>query len=397
MLKGIRVLEVGTWVMVPSAGVLLADLGADVIKVEHPRSADPVRALVVGGVIPAGNHSPMVEHTNRGKRSVCLNLETSEGREALYLLAETCDVFLTNLLPSVLARLQIDDEQIRRRNPHIVYTRVDALGANGPDAEKPGFDASVFFGRAGIVNALTPTGQAPIHARPGLGDRIAALVIAYGITSALLHRERTGQARLVETSLFGAALWAGSLDIAFSGALGEDFSRVERPVTNPIGTQYRTADGRWIMLAMLQSDRWWPDFCRHLGRDDLITDPRFADAAARAQHRDVCVSEIAATFASAPLAEWRTRLATLNAPWEVVQDSLEAYHDAQADANDYMVEVAYSDGQRRKVVNTPLQFDGAAPTVGVAPECGQHTEEVLLEMGYTWDDIGKLQAADAIP
>jgi crotonobetainyl-CoA:carnitine CoA-transferase CaiB-like acyl-CoA transferase len=397
MLDGVRVLEVGTWVMVPSAGVLLADLGADVIKVEHPRRGDPVRALVVGGVIPAGPHSPMVEHTNRGKRSVCVDFATAEGREVLYRLAETCDVFLTNLLPDVRERLQIDVDHVRARNPKIVYMRVDALGPEGPDRGKPGFDSSVFFGRAGILNALTPHGDEPIHGRPGLGDRVAALMVGYGVAAALFHRERTGEAPVIDASLFGAGLWSGSLDVAYSGALGEDFSRAEQPVTNPIGTQYRTADGRWIMLAMLQSDRWWPDFCRHLGRDDLIDDPRFADAGGRAANREACVAEIRATFASAPLEEWRKRLATLRGPWEVVQDCLEVYDDPQAVANGYLVEVDYPGGERRKVVNTPLHFDGQPPVVGIAPEWGQHTEEVLLELGFSWDQIAELQAAGAIP
>jgi crotonobetainyl-CoA:carnitine CoA-transferase CaiB-like acyl-CoA transferase len=397
MLRGVRVLEMGTWVMVPSAGVLLADLGAEVIKVEHPRAGDPVRSLVVGGVIPAGNHSPMVEHVNRGKRSICLDAATAEGRDVLYRLAATCDVFLTNLLPDVRRRLGIDVADVRAANPRIVYARVDALGPEGPDAGKPGFDSSVFFGRAGILHALSPAGQRPVHARPGLGDRIAATMIAYSIAAALFQRERTGDAPVVDTSLFGAAMWAGGLDVAYSGALGEDFSGREKPVTNPIGTQYRTADDRWIMLAMLQSDRWWAEFCRRLGRDDLIDDPRFADAAARTANTVECRAQIDATFAGEPLAHWRERFDGFSAPWEVVQDCWEVYNDPQAAANGYLTDVEYPEGEHRLVVNTPIHVDGQAPTPGVAPEWGQHTEEVLLELGLTWDDIGRLQAAGAVP
>jgi crotonobetainyl-CoA:carnitine CoA-transferase CaiB-like acyl-CoA transferase len=148
---------------------------------------------------------------------------------------------------------------------------------------------------------------------------------------------------------------------------------------------------------MLESDRWWPEFCRHIGREDLLTDPRFTDARSRTKHSEACVEEIQATLSEAPLEEWRKRLANLRAPWEVVQTSFEAYDDPQAEANGYIVEVDHPSGERFKVVRTPVQFDGKAPKIGYAPEAGQHTEEILLEMGYTWEDIGRLQVAGAIP
>jgi crotonobetainyl-CoA:carnitine CoA-transferase CaiB-like acyl-CoA transferase len=396
--EGVRVIDAGTWVMVPAASVMLADFGADVVKVEHPRTGDPSRGLTTGGVSPKrGSVDLMVEQTNRGKRSIGLDFATPEGREVLYKLVESADVFLTSFLPPARQKLLIDVEHIRARNPRIIYARADAVGPNGPEGGKPGYDAAVFFGRAGILNSFTRPTEHLAQPRPGFGDKTASMAIAFGVASALFKRERTGEPSVVDASLFSAGMWVASSDIVYSGALGRDFSRVERPATNPIATSYQTADGRWIMLSMLESTRWWPDFCRHIGREDLMTDPRFADAASRSANSEVCVGQIQATFATATLEEWRARLTSLRAPWEVVQTSFEVYDDPQAEANGYIARIDHPSGETFKVVRTPVQFDGAVPEVGYAPEAGQHTEEILLELGYSWEDIARLQDAGAVP
>jgi crotonobetainyl-CoA:carnitine CoA-transferase CaiB-like acyl-CoA transferase len=339
----------------------------------------------------------MVEQTNRGKRSIGLDFATSEGRQVLYKLVESADVFLTSFLPGARQKLQIDVEHIRAHNPRIIYARADAVGSKGPEGNKPGYDASVFFGRAGILNSFTRPEERLAQPRPGFGDKTASIAIAFGVASALFKRERTGEPSVIEASLFSAAMWVASSDIVYSGALGQDFSKVERRATNPIATQYQTSDGRWIMFTMLESTRWWPDFCHHIGRDDLLADPRFSDAAGRAANSEACVAEIQATFSQATLAEWRARLADLRAPWEVVQNSFEVYHDPQAEANGYIATVDHPSGESFKVVRTPVQFDGRLAEIGYAPEAGQHTEEILLEMGYSWEDIARLQDAGAIP
>jgi crotonobetainyl-CoA:carnitine CoA-transferase CaiB-like acyl-CoA transferase len=384
--------------MVPAASVMLADFGADVVKVEHPRTGDPSRGLTTGGVSPKrGSVDLMVEQTNRGKRSIGLDFATPEGRDVLYKLVESADVFLTSFLPPARQKLQIDVEHIRARNPRIIYARADAVGPHGPEGGKPGYDAAVFFGRAGILNSFTRPEEQLAQPRPGFGDKTASMAIAFGVASALFKRERTGEPSVVDASLFSAAMWVASSDIVYSGALGRDFSRVERPATNPIATSYQTADGRWIILSMLESTRWWPDFCRHIGREDLVTDPRFVDAASRSANSEACVGEIQATFSKAALEEWRVRLASLRAPWEVVQTSLEVYDDPQAEANGYIARIDHPSGETFKVVRTPVQFDGAIPEVGYAPEAGQHTEEILLELGYSWEDIARLQDVGAVP
>jgi crotonobetainyl-CoA:carnitine CoA-transferase CaiB-like acyl-CoA transferase len=395
--EGVRILDVGTFVMVPTATVLFADLGADVIKVEHAPRGDPIRGIVMGGLdANAGSVHLMTEQANRGKRSVCLDLATPEAREVLYRLAETADVLITSLLASSRQALQIDVEHLRARNPDLIYVRADAVGPAGPEAGKPGFDAAVYWARAGLLNAVTVDGARPRQPRSGVGDRTASLAIAFGVASALFERERTGRATVVDTSLFAAAVWASSIDIVQSGVIGRDMSSVEMPVTNPLSNHYRTSDGRWIMLAMLRSEEWWTELCRHIGRLDLLDDPRFRDQAARAAHSADCAAELEATFAAAPLEEWRTRMATLRVPWEVVQNSCEVADDPQAAANGYIAEVEYPGGEKLRMVRTPVHFDGEPPPMGHAPEMGQHTEEILLELGYTWADIGALQDAGAI-
>jgi crotonobetainyl-CoA:carnitine CoA-transferase CaiB-like acyl-CoA transferase len=255
----------------------------------------------------------------------------------------------------------------------------------------------VFFGRGGILNSFSvPDGPLP-RPRPGFGDKTASLAIAYGIAAALFRREREGVPAVVDVSLLGSAMWVASSDIVYSAVLGSDFSRVERPATNPVATHYATSDGRWIMLSMLESQRWWAPLCRALDRADLVDDPRFGDATSRAANAAECRAVLAEIFAAAPLDEWRRRLAALRAPWEVVADSAEVGRDPQAEANGYITTVQHPGGESIRVVRAPVTFDGRAPAVGTAPEFAQHTEEVLLELGHGWDRIAELKAEGVIP
>jgi crotonobetainyl-CoA:carnitine CoA-transferase CaiB-like acyl-CoA transferase len=398
LFEGVRVLEVGTWIMVPAAAVLLADYGADVLKVEHPRGGDPARGLVTGGASPMqGPVNLMVEQANRGKRSIALDITTEAGRDCLYELAAGADVFMTSFLPAPRQRLGIDVEDIRSVNPSIIYAKADAVGEHGPEGGKPGYDAAVFFGRAGILNSFTRAGSPLVQPRPGFGDKTASLAIAFGIASALFRRERTGVASVVDVSLLSSAMWVASSDIVYSLAMGSDFSRRERPATNPVATHYATADGRWIMLSMLESQRWWAPLCRAIGHEELIDDPRFADAAARAENADACRAALSAAFASAPLPEWRARLSSLAAPWEPVADSHEAGQDPQAAANGYVTDVEHPSGETLRVVRAPVTIDGRPAELGVAPEFGQHTEEVLLELGRSWSAISGMKESGVIP
>jgi crotonobetainyl-CoA:carnitine CoA-transferase CaiB-like acyl-CoA transferase len=414
MFEGVRVLEVSAWVMVPGSGVLMSDLGAEVIKVEHPTAGDPARGLVTGGVTPSvGSVNMMVEQTNRGKRSIGLDMSTPEGREILYELAANADIFLTSLLPAVRQKLQIDVEHIRKQNPDIIYAKADAVGAVGDEQGKPGFDSAVFFGRAGILNSFSQAAPATDSnaddnehdnrartlptPRPGFGDKTAALSLAFGMASALFKRERTGEPSVIDVSLLGSAMWVASSDIIYSWASKTDFSSIEREATNPIAHRYQTKDGRWIMLAMLASDRWWPEFVRHIDRAELGDDPRFSSAALRAQNNEECIAELSSTFASATLEEWRVQLADLHGPWEVIQNSHEVSADAQAISNGYIESVDHPNGVEVKAIRTPVQIDGQPHELSIAPDAWQHTEEILLELGHDWDRIIELKDLGIIP
>jgi crotonobetainyl-CoA:carnitine CoA-transferase CaiB-like acyl-CoA transferase len=397
-MRGIRVVEVAQWWFVPSAGAVLADWGADVIKIEHPATGDPQRGLVTSGFFPdTGGVNFMMEQSNRGKRSVGLDLGHPQGRELLMKLVETADVFLTNFLTPARTRLGIDVDDVRAVNPRIIYAIGHGQGRRGPDADKGGYDAASFWSRGAIAHALTPKdAEVPIMQRAAFGDSMGGMTAAGGIAAALFHRERTGEAPVVDVSLFGTAMWVLAPDIVMSKLTDEGMPKMHRrEAPNPIVNSYQTKDERWIFLSMLQPDRYWPDFCRHLGREDLITDERFKDGLSRYQNRAACVAELDAVFATRTLAEWRPVLQDVEGVWAPMQSAREVHDDPQALANGYLPEVEH-DGKRFTLVANPVQFDGVSPEITAAPEMGQHTEDVLLSIGLTWDDLAALKESGTI-
>jgi crotonobetainyl-CoA:carnitine CoA-transferase CaiB-like acyl-CoA transferase len=401
-LKGIKVLEVAQWWFVPAAGAVLADWGADVVKIEHPVTGDGQRGLAaVGFKSTEGNVDFMMQQSNRGKRSVGLDIAHPKGRDLLYRMARESDVFLTNFLPNARQRLQIDLEHIRAVNPHIIYARGHGQGSRGPDADKGGYDATSFWSRGGIAHALTPAGlETPVMQRAAFGDSIGAMTVAGGVAAALLKRERTGQPCVVDISLLSTAMWVLAPDVVASKlvdpkkGIPRPGDRTQNP--NPVGNMYKTRDGRWLLLMMLQADKHWADFCRHIERPEWIEDERYNSFAARLQNRVECITELDAIFARKTLAEWSQVFQTLEGPWAPMQSADELHDDPQTLANQYLVDVDGGDKGHFKLVSNPVQFDEQPPAFGPSPEMGQHTEEVLLEMGLSWDDIMAHKEAGAI-
>jgi crotonobetainyl-CoA:carnitine CoA-transferase CaiB-like acyl-CoA transferase len=396
--EGVRVVELAQWVFVPVAGALLADWGADVIHIESTQG-DPYRGLITQGIgSDRGGVNLSLALANRGKRSIALNIKLDEGMEALHRLLSSADVFLTNMRPQALQRLGLDAESLTDRYPSLVYARGHGYGVRGPDADQAGYDASAFWSRGGLAHMLTPPERDyPIGQRGAMGDRNGAMALAFGVAGALLKRTRTGTGSVVDVSLMATAMWTLSSDIL--AALGGDEPKASSgrgPSVNPVVGMYRTKDGRHIQLVFLEADRYWPDFCRIIGRADLVDDPRFSDLRARGENAEACLAELDAEFAKRTFVEWKELLRQLDAPWAPVQSVPELIEDPQVIANGYVGEVVVDGEPAYRLPAVPVQFDGQPPALRRAPEHGEDTEAVLVELGYDWDEIIGLKEAEVI-
>jgi crotonobetainyl-CoA:carnitine CoA-transferase CaiB-like acyl-CoA transferase len=400
-MEGVRVLEVAAWTYVPAAGAVLAEWGADVIKVEHPETGDPQRGLVNSGLIPTGpgGVSHIFELPNRGKRSVGIDLKTPEGREVLMELVAQSDVFLTNFLPQPRASLRIEVDDIRAVNPDIIYARGSGQGQEGPERDKGGFDGSAFWGRV-VADIATPGDRDRPVSPPGpaFGDMLGGLVIAGGISAALYHRERTGEALVVDNSLMGTAMWATSGTLMAASLFGFDAlpKGTRFDVPNPLVGDYRTKDGRFITLMMLQADRMWPDLLPKIGHPELMEDPRFRTPEDRRANRRECIEALDEIFATRTLEEWKVALQDGEGVWAPVSHPGEVMRDPQALANGYVVDVESQAGTTFQMVPSPLQFDQQVPELTRAPDHGEHTDEVLAQLGKSEEEIIELKISGAV-
>ncbi|MET0196596.1 MAG: CoA transferase [Rhodococcus fascians] len=387
VLKGVRVVEVAEWIFVPAAASILADWGADVVKIEHPRRGDAVRAL-----------SPVnFEVSNRGKRSVGLDISQPRGREILEDLIRDADVFMTNFMGGARRRLGIESSDLLEKYPQLIYARGTGHGIRGPAADKGGFDWAATWCRSGIAHKLTQPGQRPPGMPGSVGDLTGAIALAGAVSAALFRRERTGQGAVVDHSLYAAGAWMMSQEILRTSIETRE-PELQIGGINPLIQTYRTSDGRWIALCFLQGDRWWPDLCRHLERPDLADDVRFAEQDARLAHGRECTDLLETIFATKTFAEWMTILDTLEGVWAPVQSAIEVAADPQALINGIVTEVAGPDGGGHFAAASPGQFDERLiGELSTSPEAWQNTEEVLLELGLDWSDIAELQASGVVP
>ncbi|WP_330257250.1 CoA transferase [Nocardia sp. NBC_00565] len=402
-MDGVRVLEVAQFTFVPAAGAVLADWGADVIKVEHAETGDAQRGLsrLMGMPVGSGAFAPLMEHPNRGKRSIGLALEQPEALEVLHELIRGSDVFLTNFLPAARRRLGIDLADVRKINPDIIYVRGSGFGSAGPDSEKGGYDSTAFWARGGSALGTTPVGYDGLCVMPAgaYGDSLGGMTIAGGIAGALFARERTGETSVVDVSLLGVGAWANALSVGFAMLTGAPPPRQtdsNRARTNPLVGNYRTADGRWLVLAMLQPGRYWPEFCRHVEREDLIKDERFATAEALMKNAAAAADIVQDMLASRTLTEWVTRFAGMEGQWAIAQDPWEVSQDPALRANGLIAEVIDTDGTRRELVASPVQFDETGTQITRAPQFAEHTDEILRGLGKTDQELIELKLTGAI-
>ena len=396
-MEGIRVVEVGMWVAGPSAAAVLGDWGADVVKIEPP-DGDPFRGLIssfgVGGI------SPPFELDNRNKRSVGLNLAHEDGRRIAAQLVDRADVFVSNARPVALERAELDYATVSARNPRLVYALINGYGLEGKDRDRAAYDVGAFWSRAGVAAALTPEGGDLPYQRGGMGDHMAGMAAAGAVAAALLARERTGEGQLVSTSLMRIGMYMIGWDISMSLRLGiPAVPMTVKAPPNPLINAYTAADGRRFWLLLLQADRHWPDLLRAIDQTEWADDARYASIELRWQHSAELVSELDAVFAKRRLAEWAEIFDREDVWWAPVQDALEVIADEQAHAAGGFVDVPAADGgDPVRMVASPVDFSGTPWSArSFPPEFAQHTEEVLLELGYDWDKIIEMKDAGAIP
>jgi crotonobetainyl-CoA:carnitine CoA-transferase CaiB-like acyl-CoA transferase len=400
-LDGVRVIEMGTFVFVPAAAAVLADWGADVVKIEHPAIGDPGRNTAAWGVPAQVNGvSHLWEAANRGKRALALDVGQVDGRDVLLRLVDRADVFLTNFLPSAQRKLRVTPDDIMGRNPRIVYGRGSAQGPRGDHAERGGFDGISYWGRSGASLGVTPPdADWPLTMPgPGFGDLQTGTALAGGISAALFQREQTGRASLVDVSLMSAGLWAMGMTISGTSVLDVDRLPFQghHNSPNPLTNQYRTKDGHYVALAFLQSDRYWPDFCIAVDRAEWLTDDRFIDAESRATNANACIAMLEELFVQRDLDEWREILSEQDGQWDVLLSAGQVRDDGQAKANGYVQRIFHDGDGKVDLVPAPAQFDEGAPQLGKAPRLGADTDDVLREVGLDAATIASLRERNIV-
>jgi crotonobetainyl-CoA:carnitine CoA-transferase CaiB-like acyl-CoA transferase len=379
-MEGVMVVELGVWVAGPATGGILADWGADVIKIE-PLSGDPGRMF--GRMLGCDlGVNPPFEMDNRSKRSVVLNLAEEADLNTAFELLAGADVFVTNVRPGALQRLGLDFESVSARNPSLVYGLITGYGETGPDADRAAYDVAAFWSRAGVAHLLTRPGDTPPFQRGGMGDHSAGMTLAAAICAALVARARTGTGQLVSTSLYRQGAYTVSFDLNTYLLTGQPIAIGQREsMGNPCMNNYATADGRRFWIVGLEGDRHWPPLCRAVGHPEWLTDPRFGDAYARFVNSAELIAELDAIFATRTLDEWAQAFAAeSDFFWSPVNSLEDVVADEQFHAAGGIVDVP--DGESSvPMVATPADFHGTpwAPR-SAAPELGQHTEEVLAEL-----------------
>jgi crotonobetainyl-CoA:carnitine CoA-transferase CaiB-like acyl-CoA transferase len=402
-LEGIRVINWSQFTP-SSAGYMLGDLGADVIKIEHPVQGDAYRGMgaIYGEAMTFadGRHAGF-EAANRNQRSVTLDLKSERGREVLYRLVRKADVFYTNYSSRVQRALRVDYETLSKENPRLVYAVSSTYGPEGPWADRRGFDQTA-QARSGLMFCMGDRDfPEPVQTVSGIADTMGATVLAMGILAALLARERLGIGQRVDTSLLGSMLHLQTMGIGVTAFRGKSWARHSRTRTkNPLTNHYQCADGKWILFSEIQADRFWPEFCQALELDHLVDDPRFATAmGGRRQHAEELIRILDEKMATRTRDEWVQRFESLNVPFAYcpVQDYYDVLQDPQVLANDYVVEFDHPVAGRVKVIGYPIRFSETPMRIQrEAPEFGQHTEEVLMEHGYSWDEIAQLRSEGVI-
>lgn len=379
-LQGIRVVELGVWVAGPAAGGILADWGADVVKIEPP-TGDPARLF--GRMLGVeGDVSPPFEMDNRGKRSIVLDMTLEKDRTTARELIDAADVFLTNVRPGALARMALDFATVAAHNPRLVYGLITGYGESGPDADRAAYDVAAFWARAGLAHLLTRPGQTPPFQRGGMGDHAAGMTLAAAICAALVARGRTGEGQMVSTSLYRQGAYTVSFDLNTFLLTGNSIAIGQRETMgNPCMNNYAAGDGRRFWIVGLEAARHWPPLCRAVGRPEWLTDPRYDTPRSRAVNAVELIAELDEIFASKPLAEWaKIFAAEPDFFWSPINSLEDVVADEQFHAAGGVVYVPDDEGAA-PMVASPADFSHTPwEPRSVAPRLGEHTEEIVAEL-----------------
>jgi len=410
-LDNIKVIEWATMAAAPMAGRLLADWGAEVIHVEHPVGGDPWRGWITyyGNELPPETAYSFWDHYNRNKKSITLDLDQENGLEVLRKLIEGADIFITNRRPYVLKKYNLEYDSLKVLNPRLIYGSLTGYGRKGPDKDSPGHDSLAFWARSGFMYLMQQGETAPPS--PGYrtvaaGDKINSLALACGLILAILARQQTGMGQEVDVSLLHTGIYAlapialtlGKFEQLFETAEEyEHYLRRERDEVSPLYISYETRDKRWLQLSLAPPDPYWPAFCRAIEMEALEKDPRFDSVESRMENQSALFQILEEVFRKKNLAEWKERFDKVDLLWSPIQSPKEVITDPQVIENDIIVPFEHPEFGPIKVVSNPVKMSRTPAAIRRrAPEFSEHTEEVLLEMGYSWDDIAQFKARGII-
>jgi CoA:oxalate CoA-transferase len=392
-LDGVKVVEITLFQQGPVAGMRLGDLGADVIKVES-RSGDPGRGFmaIIEAMSGRSGRNYYFEHGNRNKRSIVIDLKSEKGREVILKLIDEADVFLNNMSIEAPGRIGLGPEELLKRNPRLIYAHASGWGRKGPDANAFSFDYTG-IARSGLMMSCGESGAPPTQILPGIGDEIGGLICAWGVTAALYAREKTGKGQVVDTSLMGSMIVSLAFVMAAPAIWGQEFPReVRAKAGNPIYSHYKCKDGKWLAIAHLDPDRYWPKVCKALEIEDLENDPKFNTIKARGENAEELVAILDKKFAERTREEWMQILGGQGCIYTPVQTPTEVTADPQALANNYFIYFDHPDWGKIKMTGFPWDFSETPATCRRrAPKLGEHTDEILSEIGYRDEEIRKLR------
>ncbi len=391
-LEGIRVVEVGGAFAMPLVGMLMGSWGADVIHVEPPKRGDLQRHLLASGMAGWAKPHPVNyiwEHVDRNKKSLTVNLGSEEGQEIIFGLVKSADVFLNNFRPYEMDKFNLSYETLSAINSQIIYANLTGYGQQGPEKNVGGYDSVAFWARSGVMDLMHEVENAPNISRPAYGDSISSQSLLAGVMAALFIRERSGEGQEVEISLFNTATFALGTDITGCLITGEDSIRPSRQtVGNPIRNIYPTSDDRWIMLGMTNSQHYWPTFCEAIDRHDLVENDKFATQESRSQNAVELIDIIEKCFKTQTYKQWMDILGRKKLVWSPVKTPLEVTQDKQAIANEFFTDWDHPTYGNIKMLNNPIKLSKTiAENLCKAPELGEHTDQILEELGYSQADI----------